>query len=129
MSFQSASTKDREKGANPRTGVQNPVVGQEDGPDRIRDVFGFVVDSPFDLVGLSNVPHGSLVWGKDLGDPHIPGDKVHRGSKDGGSGEEQNSQSGREFHRGRSIWFREKWRGRWSMVEKLGNREVLVGWT
>ena len=94
-------------------------MGQEDVPGGVRDVLRPVVDSPFDFLGLSDVPHSGLVGSKELGGPDIPGDKVDRGGEDGRSGEEQNSQSGREFHCERRVWFREK-RGRWSMVEKVG---------
>lgn len=98
-----------------------PVVGQEDSPSRVRDVLGLPVYSPSDLFGLADVPNGTRVWSKDLGNPHVPGGNVHRGSKDGrSSGKEQNSKSGREFHRESGFGFVRGVEGGGSWVDKVG---------
>lgn len=65
-----------------RTGIQMPVMGQEDCPEGVRDVLGFVVEGPFNFVGLSGMPHVLVGRAKDLGGPHIPGNDVYRGGED-----------------------------------------------
>jgi len=72
-----------EKEMGIRTEVQMPVPGQEDCSDGVRDVHRLVVECPFDLLGLSNVPHGFFVRISDLGNPHVPGGNGHRGGEDG----------------------------------------------
>jgi len=115
-----------EIGGGLRTGVQTPVVGQEDSPHIVCDVMGFLVHSPFDLFGLPNLPDGARGWGKDLGDPHVPGGDVYRGSEDRRSGEEQNSESGRELHRENGLGFVRSVEGGGRWLKKLKNREDLV---
>jgi len=92
-------------------GVQTSVVGQEDRPNGVRNVLGLVVDSPFNLFGLPNVPDGPMGWSNNLGNPHVPGDKIHRGSEDGRRNREENGESGRELHCDNGVWFREKVEG------------------
>jgi len=78
--------------------VQTSVLGEEDCSVGVRDVDWFLVESPFDVVGFPDAPHGVRIWVEDLGDPDVPGGKVHRCGEDGRrSGEKESGQS-REFH-------------------------------
>ena len=76
----SQSTLDQRTGL--RTDVQTSVRGKEDCPDEARNIRGLVVEGPFDGVGVPDVPHSLVGWIKDLGNPHVPGDDVHRGRED-----------------------------------------------
>ena len=81
-----------------RTDVQTSILGQVDRPVGVRDVLGFLVERPGDVVSFPSLPYGRGIWRKDLGDPNIPGSEFHRSGEDGRSGKEESGESGREFH-------------------------------
>ena len=61
------------------------------------------------------MPHCLFGWVEDLGNPDVTGGNVHRGGEDGRNGEEDGSQSGREFH-GYWVGFVRGGRKWWEMV-------------
>jgi len=84
MSFQSTRRGTEDGGL--RTFVQRAVLGQEELPEGVLIVIGFVVERPCDVVNVPGLPDGRLVWREDLGKPHVPG-----GGEDRRSREEESS--------------------------------------